>query len=185
MVFQIGSLGRRTTSTIWLAFGANTSGHWGKPQSSIAKSIEKLGLCGIRLIASSGLYTTPPVGYEPQPRYFNRVAAFQSGLALVTALGLLKRIEREAGRRLGRRWGPRQLDIDIIDWGGRRLGRGAPRRAYGQLVLPHPLIQERGFVLVPLLELAPHWRHPVSKLGAKALLARRPQLKRGIVRAAD
>jgi 2-amino-4-hydroxy-6-hydroxymethyldihydropteridine diphosphokinase len=86
-------------------------------------------------------------------------------------LRLLKRIERRAGRRLGRRWGPRPLDIDILDYRGTRIGWPPRRREPGRLILPHPEMHRRVFVLVPLLEIAPHWRHPILGLGARALLS--------------
>jgi 2-amino-4-hydroxy-6-hydroxymethyldihydropteridine diphosphokinase len=84
----------------------------------------------------------------------------------------LKQIERRAGRRGGRPWGPRTLDIDIVDYAGLvthwRKGRGAFGRPR-PLVLPHPLAHERPFVLKPLLDIAPDWRHPALKRSAREL----------------
>jgi 2-amino-4-hydroxy-6-hydroxymethyldihydropteridine diphosphokinase len=62
------------------------------------------------------------------------------------------------------------LDLDILDYGGRRIGRPALRRQRGRLILPHPEMHKRAFVLIPLLEVAPAWRHPVSGRSVKALL---------------
>jgi 2-amino-4-hydroxy-6-hydroxymethyldihydropteridine diphosphokinase len=87
-------------------------------------------------------------------------------------LRLLKRLERRAGRRVTPPLQPRPLDIDILDLGGRRLNWPARRRVSGQLVLPHPLMHERAFVLIPLMEVAPHWSHPVLGVRARTLLAR-------------
>jgi 2-amino-4-hydroxy-6-hydroxymethyldihydropteridine diphosphokinase len=83
---------------------------------------------------------------------------------------ILKAIERRAGRRTGRMWGPRSLDLDLVDYGGALMGN--PRRTHrtGQLVLPHPELHKRAFVLVPLLEIAPDWRHPRSRKAGKTLL---------------
>jgi 2-amino-4-hydroxy-6-hydroxymethyldihydropteridine diphosphokinase len=86
-------------------------------------------------------------------------------------LRLLKRLERRAGRRLGRTWGPRPLDIDILDYGGRRLGWPCRKRR-GGLVIPHPEAHRRAFVLAPLAEIEPQWRHPVLGVTARVLLAR-------------
>jgi 2-amino-4-hydroxy-6-hydroxymethyldihydropteridine diphosphokinase len=86
----------------------------------------------------------------------------------------LKGIERAAGRRGGSPWGPRSLDIDILDHKGlvRHWRRGRPRFARAgrrPLVLPHPWIEKRPFVLRPLLDIAPDWRHPVLKRTARTL----------------
>jgi hypothetical protein len=81
---------------------------------------------------------------------------------------VLKAIERKSGRRGGRPWGPRTLDIDIVDYGGLvrhwRGGHPSFRKAGTRpLILPHPLAHERPFVLKPLLDIAPHWHHPRSQ----------------------
>ena len=85
-----------------------------------------------------------------------------------------KRIERDSGRRGGRPWGQRTLDIDIVDYKGLvrhwRDGRGDFARAGARpLVLPHPLAHERPFVLRPLMDIAPDWRHPALKVSAEEL----------------
>ena len=78
----------------------------------------------------------------------------------------MKALERAYGRRPGRRWGPRVLDLDIILWSG---GAWGERR----LTVPHPRFRERDFVLVPLVQVAPGWRDPVSGLSVRQLAARR------------
>jgi 2-amino-4-hydroxy-6-hydroxymethyldihydropteridine diphosphokinase len=79
---------------------------------------------------------------------------------------------------------PRPLDIDILDYGGRRQGWPPMRRERGRLILPHPLLHRRTFVLVPLMEVAPHWRHPVFGCRPRGLLARLgPNARTGVVRA--
>jgi 2-amino-4-hydroxy-6-hydroxymethyldihydropteridine diphosphokinase len=74
----------------------------------------------------------------------------------------LKLLERQAGRRRGVRWGARPLDIDIIDYDGLRYGRPRQRTRNG-LTLPHPEMHRRPFVVMPLAEIAPTWRHPVTR----------------------
>jgi 2-amino-4-hydroxy-6-hydroxymethyldihydropteridine diphosphokinase len=107
-------------------------------------------------------------------------------VAPAALLRLIKRIERRAGRRLGVRWGPRCLDIDILDNGGRRLGWPRRRRQQGRLMLPHPEMHLRAFVLVPLLEVDPHWRHPTLAVSGRTLLARLPRAScRGIRQSLD
>lgn len=78
------------------------------------------------------------------------------------------------------RWSARPLDLDLIDDCGRVMNWPEPTRPGGPIVLPHPLMHRRGFVLVPLEEVAPHWRHPVLGASATTLLARDPGLRRGI-----
>jgi 2-amino-4-hydroxy-6-hydroxymethyldihydropteridine diphosphokinase len=103
-------------------------------------------------------------------------------MAPAALLRTLKRIERRAGRRLGRHWGPRQLDIDVLDFGGRQIGNPHGHRRRGQLQLPHPEMHRRAFVLLPLREVAPSWRHPRLGLTVSALLARLPPRDRAGVR---
>jgi 2-amino-4-hydroxy-6-hydroxymethyldihydropteridine diphosphokinase len=92
-------------------------------------------------------------------------------------LRLLKEIERQSGRRGGRPWGARTLDLDIIDYKGLVMGwapgrKSVPRERVRPLVLPHPQIENRPFVLKPLLDVAPDWRHPVLKLSVRELWRR-------------
>jgi len=76
----------------------------------------------------------------------------------------------------------RPLDLDILDYGGRRIGRPGRRRERGRLILPHPEMHARAFVLVPLLEVAPAWRHPLLGRNVKALLAQLSPAARASVR---
>jgi 2-amino-4-hydroxy-6-hydroxymethyldihydropteridine diphosphokinase len=102
----------------------------------------------------SSLYETAPLGGEEQPPFYNAVCRISTGLGPEALLRHLKQIEFEIGRRPGPRWGPRPIDLDILLCGDRVLERGG-------LIVPHPLLAERAFVLVPLVELAPDLRHPV------------------------
>lgn len=155
-----------------LALGANISGVWGGPRETSIRACDELAQAGLRTVRASRIYATVPLGPGRQAPYVNGVLLLQARLAPAALLRLIKQIERRAGRRFGRHWGPRCLDIDILDYGGRRLGWPPRRRERGRLVLPHPEMHRRAFVLVPLLEVAPHWRHPVLGIGARGLLAR-------------
>ncbi len=167
---------------IWLAFGSNSKGAHGEPSSAICHALRALSHHKFAITAYSGCFSTPPMGYGRQAPYVNAVVGIEGSIGPAMLLRLLKRLEREAGRRTGTRWGPRPLDIDILDHGGRIVGHPATATRRGTLILPHPGIANRGFVLVPLAKTAPHWRHPVHGVGARALLARRPHLRRGIVK---
>jgi len=136
--------------------------------------LRELARAGVTVEAVSAFYETAAVGRAGQPAYVNAVALIDTHLPPEALLRLLKRIEREAGRRGGSPWGRRTLDIDILDHKGRiehwRGGRPRFARAGARpLVLPHPWIEKRPFVLRPLLDVAPNWRHPVTKRSARAL----------------
>jgi 2-amino-4-hydroxy-6-hydroxymethyldihydropteridine diphosphokinase len=173
-------------NTLLLALGANLAGPWGSPSETLRRARRELSCAGLRILASSHIYDTVPLGPGRQASYLNAVLLLQSHLAPAALLRLIKRIERRAGRRLGAHWGPRCLDIDILDYGGRRLGWPKRRRQRGRLVLPHPEMHLRAFVLVPLLEVDPHWRHPVLAVAGRALLARLARAsQRGIRQSLD
>jgi 2-amino-4-hydroxy-6-hydroxymethyldihydropteridine diphosphokinase len=129
-----------------------------------------LEAAGLRIIRSSDFYKTDAVGGGRQPRYLNAVIMVTGGVAPGSLLRFLKQIERRAGRRSTPAMQARPLDIDVLDYGGRRLNWPVSRRERGRLVLPHPLLHARAFVLVPLLEVAPAWRHPVLGRRAKTLM---------------
>jgi 2-amino-4-hydroxy-6-hydroxymethyldihydropteridine diphosphokinase len=163
-------------SNTFLALGANVAGRWGSPPQSLARACRELAAQGLSITACSGVYLTQPLGLGRQPPYVNAVIAVRFLGPPFQLLGLIHRLERQAGRRFGRHWGPRALDIDILDFGGRRLGWPARQRHRGRLILPHPEMHRRAFVLIPLLEIAPAWRYPgraergsqlIRRLGAK------------------
>jgi 2-amino-4-hydroxy-6-hydroxymethyldihydropteridine diphosphokinase len=120
------------------------------------------------------------MGSVRQPPYLNMVIGVRGNAGPFALLRALKRLEAAAGRRRRGHWRPRPLDLDVLDHGGRVLGRPTARRVDGRLVLPHPEMHKRGFVLVPLAATAPEWRHPRLGASARQLLARRPSAARGI-----
>ena len=125
--------------------------------------------CSVQRVSS--LYLTEPVGGGRQPPFVNAVLKLRSTVPPARLLALAKAFERDAGRRRGRRNGPRPIDIDILDFAGRVIGDGqSARRAF--LVLPHPELHRRRFVLQPLLEVEPHWHHPVLDASVRQLLAK-------------
>ena len=157
-----------------VGLGGNYPGPWGKPHETIARAIRELAAGGVTVRAVSRFYETEAVGRAGQPNYINAVALIETVMPPEALLRRLKQIERAAGRRGGSPWGPRTLDIDILDYKGRTLrwrGRspGFARAGGRPLVLPHPWIEKRPFVLAPLLDVAPAWRHPVTKMTAQEL----------------
>lgn len=158
--------------TILLGLGSNLAGPWGAPHAILARARREFTTAGLRILGFSSSYATAPIGPGRQPTYVNAVVMIEASVTPAALLRALKRIERRAGRRLGGHWGPRQLDIDILDFGGRQIGRPGGRRRRGQLVLPHPEMHRRAFVLLPLQEIAPFWRHPRLGQSVATLLSR-------------
>lgn len=158
---------------ILLGYGANVPGGWGTPRETIVRALHELPQRGVDILAASPLYETAPVGPVDQPSFINGAALAGTRLGPEALLAVLKALEREAGREAGLHWGPRALDIDILDYGGRILGweGGAPVEPRGSMVLPHPELHRRAFVLVPLETIAPDWRHPVLGATPAAMLA--------------
>lgn len=152
-----------------LAVGANIAGLWGSPRETLGRLPAELGRLGIEVEAVSALIETPPFGPVQQPSFLNGALRVRTALPPQGLLAVLKAVERTAGRRTGERWGPRALDIDIVAYGDRLL---SAKTADGPLEIPHPGLPERDFVLRPLLEIAPGWRHPSTGLTPEQMLGR-------------
>lgn len=136
-----------------------------------------LACIGLSDIEVSPVYRTRAQGAVRQPPFFNMVAVGQYNETARQLLRSLKSLERRAGRRVGVRNGPRPLDLDVLDYRGRALnwqhyGGRSKGKGRAPLVLPHPEISRRAFVLVPLLDVWPDWRHPVSGESLSRLLAK-------------
>lgn len=106
-----------------------------------------------RLLDSSLLYTSKPIGPPGQPDYLNAAVTLDTRLEPLELLERMQRIEENHGRVRGERWGPRTLDLDLIDYDGLCMETE-------RLTLPHPHMHERMFVLQPLSEILPQWKHP-------------------------
>jgi 2-amino-4-hydroxy-6-hydroxymethyldihydropteridine diphosphokinase len=170
------------SNCLFLGLGANIAGRWGSPEETLLRALGALAQAGLEPLATSRFFVTKPVGGARQPDFLNAVIRARASLAPLSLLRLVKALERQAGRRPGRRWGPRPLDIDILDYGGRRLGRPEAKRQHDRLILPHPELHRRAFVLVPLAEIAPRWRHPGLGASVSALLHRLgPRARREVV----
>ncbi len=130
----------------YIGLGSNLS----RPRRQVSQALTELGgIGGCRLLAASSLYLSRPMGPPDQPEYINAVAELDSTLSPLALLAELQAIERSHGRvREGERWGPRTLDLDLLLYGDLVMESEA-------LVLPHPGIGEREFVLHPLAEIAP------------------------------
>lgn len=152
---------------ILIALGANLPTAKGSPpQETCEWALDRLKQSGVRILAVSRWFRTPPDPPSDQPDYVNGVARLESGLNPRALLTLLHEVERAAGRIRAERNEARPLDLDLIDHCGAVEGGG------NGLVLPHPRAHRRLFVLRPLADVAPHWRHPVSRRSVAELIER-------------
>jgi len=159
------------SATFLIALGSNRRHRCGDPKRVVAAAIEALEHAGLKVTARSRIRTTAPLG--PGGRsYANAAVAVTTPLALPALLELLQAIEARFGRRRGQRWGARVLDLDILGSAGSVYP--SPHRwhrAQG-LVVPHRALALRRFVLDPLVDIAPGWRHPVLHSTARQLRTR-------------
>ena len=154
------------SATYLIALGSNRRhGRHGRPADVVRAALDRIGK-GKRgdVVAASRIVATAPIGPGTR-RYANAAALIESPLTPPALLAHLKTIEAKFGRRRGRRWGDRVIDLDIIGWSGGIW-------ASPGLTIPHPAFRDRDFVLVPLAEIAPRWRDPVTHLTMRQLRAR-------------
>jgi 2-amino-4-hydroxy-6-hydroxymethyldihydropteridine diphosphokinase len=148
---------------ILIALGANLPSLAGPPAETLKAALVRLEQLGVKILSQSSLYETPAWPDPAQPAFLNAVAAVETAFQPVELLALLHGVETDFGRLRSAPNAPRSLDIDLLDYDGRVIADG--------LTLPHPRMAARSFVLAPLTEIAPDWRHPVTGQGVGELLA--------------
>ena len=154
---------------ILIGLGANLdSPVYGPPERTLPAALDRLAASGIRILRRSRLYRTAPVPVSDQPWYVNAVAAVATGLAPEPLLGALLALEQDFGRVRTVPNAPRVLDLDLLAYDEVRTPPGSAPE------LPHPRLHERAFVLLPLAEVAPEWRHPATGRPVSALIAALP-----------
>lgn len=160
---------------ILIGLGANLPSALGPPEVTVAAALDALGAEGVRLVRHSPWYRSRPVPASAQPWYVNGVALVETTHPPDDLLALLHRIEARFGRVRGEINAARSLDLDLLDYEGRiSIAGDTP-------VLPHPRLHERAFVLLPLRDVAPDWRHPRFGRTAADLVAalgERPGIER-------
>jgi 2-amino-4-hydroxy-6-hydroxymethyldihydropteridine diphosphokinase len=139
---------------ILIGLGSNLSSKAGGPKETLEASLDELARRGIAIVGKSNFYRSAAWPDPSDPPFVNAVVSVRTELDPRALLKLLQGVEDRFGRKRGRPNAPRTLDLDIIDYEG-RVEDGPP-------ILPHPRLGDRLFVLVPLREVAPDWRHPVS-----------------------
>jgi 2-amino-4-hydroxy-6-hydroxymethyldihydropteridine diphosphokinase len=151
---------------ILIGLGANLPSALGPPLATLEAALAALEKTRVAILARSPWYRSAPVPASDQPWYVNAVASIATALGPVELLALLHQVEARIGRERRTRNEPRAVDLDILDYDG-LVRADAP-------MLPHPRMQARGFVLLPLRDVAPGWRHPVSGAGLAELIAALP-----------
>lgn len=174
-----------------VALGANLSTVRRSAAQTLVGALEVLAQETASRVNASRLYRTPAVPAESGPDYLNAAAEIRWSGTPEALLDLLHRIEADLGRTRRARWEARIVDLDLIamgakvcpdrktqaSWAALPLERAAVT-VPAQLVLPHPRLADRGFVLAPLADIAPGWRHPVTGDDVVSMLAARPSAER-------
>lgn len=180
-----------------VALGANLPFEGDPPEVTLRRCLKALSEEGLSLLAVSRFYATPCFPAGAGPDYVNAAAVLQGGAESdpTSILAGLHRVESAFGRRRASRWGMRTLDLDLVAMGDSVLPDAATQDAWRNLapdaqartapetlILPHPRLQDRAFVLVPLADVAPGWVHPRTGLTVAAMLAACPAADRDAVK---
>lgn len=180
---------------ILVAIGGNALSHAGDPCATVRAAIAMLQAEFSDLMVSN-LYETPSFPAGTGPDFVNAACVFRSALPPEDILSTLHKIEADFGRERRLRWGQRTLDLDLIACGGTILPDSAVQTHWralpfdrqktetpDTLILPHPRLQDRAFVLVPLADVAPNWVHPLIGQNVTEMLARLPASNRADIKA--
>jgi len=147
---------------IYLGLGSNL----GDREKNLNRALKELkNLKSVEVMKRSSIYEAEPVGFKDQRWFLNAVIKIKTKLPPLSLFYLLKGVEKKMGRIKGKRWGPRKIDLDILLYDSVIMNDE-------KLILPHPQMHKRRFVLIPLIELGTRLKHPVLKLTPKRLLGK-------------
>jgi 2-amino-4-hydroxy-6-hydroxymethyldihydropteridine diphosphokinase len=167
-IFIKGKSVKTPATRIILGIGANLiPDGYETPQQGCAAAIGYLAQHDIRVLDQSRWFETAPVPISDQPWFVNAVILAETELTAAAALAALHRIEKQFGRTRKQHNEARVLDIDLLDYGGMVTDRE-------DLILPHPRMHERAFVLLPLNDVVPEWVHPITRSSIATLIAALP-----------
>lgn len=189
------SLPRPDGEIALIALGSNAASRGATPVSLLRRALAALDRAPLRMVRHSALYRTPCFPPGAGPDYVNAAAVVETTLEPQALLALLHRIEAGFGRQRLQRWGDRTLDLDLLALGDLVLPDAPTQDAWrllpadrqirhtpDRLILPHPRLQDRGFVLVPLAEVAPDWHHPRTGQTVSGMLDALPAGERAEIR---
>jgi len=181
-----------------IALGSNEPDQFGGAQAIIRGAIKAMEGAGLSVVATSRLYQTPCFPKGNGPDFVNAAVCVKTDLTPAALLARLHQIEETYARKRAERWGPRTLDLDLIGWGDkmspdvktveRWLTLPLARQmleAPLELILPHPRLQDRAFVLIPLAEIAPDWVHPILGKSVRQMVKALSEVEKAEIRLID
>lgn len=181
----------KTVKTAYIAMGGNVTSSYGSPQFTINETLKRIPNDSVRIVKISRFYATPAFPAGSGPDFVNALVAVETELPASELLRYMHDIEQQLGRDRHKRWSARTIDLDLIayddlvhpdqetyaKWRDLSL-KEQQEVAPDGLILPHPRLQDRSFVLGPLCDVAPDWCHPVLGQTAAELFAARPEAER-------
>ena len=184
-----------TCPKVIVALGGNVSSQVGSPELTLRSALTRLADSPLQVVSISKFYATPCFPAGSGPDYVNAAAVLSGMDDAHEILNILHQVEAEFGRARDRRWGRRTLDLDLIGlgdairpdletyckWRALPLDRQMTE-APDRLILPHPRMQDRAFVLIPLAEIAPDWHHPVTGRSVAEMADALPEAEKLLVR---
>ncbi len=178
MPFAKSMMDNGPRQAIYIGLGANQAYRGRAPLQTLISALDALAAEGVATVSASRPWRSPAWPDPADPPFVNACIAVRTSLDAPDLLTVLHKVEAAHGRARAIRNAPRTLDLDLIDYQG-RTGRFA-----GGLDLPHPRLAARAFVLLPLKDIAPRWRHPASGATLQSLIAALPEAERRACRPA-